>query len=211
MKDNKGLVEEIIRSGMLVSPTIVKAFETVDRKDFVKPDYVDKAYDDRSLPIGMGQTISQPSTVAFMLERLDIKKGEKILDVGSGSGWTTALMSYLVGSGGEVIGIERLEPHVKFGNVNIKKYSYGKVSILKTEGDVGYKEGAPYDKILVSAAAQEIPQTLTDQLKIGGIMVVPVKSSIYRVVKTGENEIDHDEYYGFSFVPLVQDAIEDNV
>ena len=201
----------MIRSGMLLSPNIVKAFEIVDRKDFVKSEYLERTYDDRPLPIGLGQTVSQPSTVAFMLERLEVNKGEKILDVGAGSGWTTALLSYLVGSKGEVTGIERLEPLVKFGSVNIKKYSYSKVSIIQAEQDFGYKEGAPYDKILVSAAAQEIPKVLVDQLKVGGIMVIPVKSSVYKVTKTGENDIEHDEYYGFSFVPLVQDTIEDNL
>lgn len=211
MKDNKTLIESMVRAGVLLSPNIVKAFETVDRKDFVKADYAGRTYDDRPLPIGLGQTISQPSTVAFMLERLHIEKGEKVLDIGAGSGWTTSLLSYLVGSGGEVIGIERLEPHVKFGRVNIKKYNYSKVRLIKAEQDLGHSEGAPYDKILVSAAAQEVPQKLLNQLKVGGVMVIPIKSSIYKITKTGENDTEHDEYYGFSFVPLVQDSIEDSL
>ena len=196
---------------MLVSPNIVKAFEIVDRKDFVKPEYKERTYEDRPLAIGLGQTISQPSTVAFMLERLGVEKGDKILDVGSGSGWTTALLSYLTGSKGEVIGVERLEPLLKFGSVNIKKYSYGPTKIVRAEEEFGFKEEGPYNKILVSAAAQEIPQELIGQLKVGGTLVLPVKSSIYKVTKISENDIEHDEYNGFSFVPLVRDAIEDDI
>ncbi len=210
MRNNKLLVTNMVRSGTLTSPNIIRAFEMVDRRDFVKPEYLDKTYDDTPLPIGYGQTISQPTTVAFMLERLQPVRNEHVLDVGSGSGWTTALLSFLVGSGGKVIGVERISELVKFGTVNVRKYSYSAVEMIEVEKDFGYEQGGPYDKILVSAAAQEVPKVLIDQLKIGGVMVLPVKSSIYKVTKTGEGEFEFDEFYGFSFVPLVRDTLEDS-
>lgn len=190
------------------SSVIIKAFEGVDRKDFVKSEYKDRAYDDVPLPIGFGQTISQPTTVAFMLERLQAKKGDKVLDVGSGSGWTTALLADIVGPGGEVIGTERVEELAKFGRVNLGKYGFNHARIILTEDPIGHKKEAPYDVILASAAAQEVPEELLEQLKVGGVMVIPVKSSIYRVEKTGEGDHEFDEYYGFSFVPLIGDKLE---
>lgn len=211
MKDNNSLIASMVRSGMAFSPNIVKAFEVIDRKDFVTAEYLDRTYDDRPLPVGYGQTISQPSTVAFMLERLEPQKGDKILDVGSGSGWTTALLSYLVGSSGEVIGVEKLDPLVKLGSLNVKKYTYSPTNIIKAEQKFGYEQEAPYDRILVSAAAQEIPQGLVEQLKIGGVMVLPVKSSIYKVTKSSDDDFEYTEFHGFSFVPLVGDVIEDEI
>lgn len=210
MKNAKQLlIDKMIRVGVLSSASIIKAFEEVDRSAFVTPAYLERAYDDTPLPIGYGQTISQPTTVAFMLERLQPKSGEKILDVGSGSGWSTALLANLVGPKGSVIGVELIETLVKFGRVNLGKYNYNHAKIIKTEEDmIGYEQEAPYDKILVSAAAQAIPEDLINQLKIGGIMVLPVKSSILKVEKTTENDYEYDEYHGFSFVPLVGENTE---
>jgi len=206
---NKILLDKIIRSGNLSSASLIKAFEEIDRQDFVKSEYQDRAYDDLPLPIGYGQTISQPTTVAFMLERLQPRKDDYVLDVGSGSGWTAALLANIVGPNGKVVGTERIEALVKFGRVNLNKYGYHHADILLAEDYVGYKEAAPYDKILVSAAALEVPSELVEQLKEGGTMVIPVKSSIYKVTKTSSKDYKYDEYYGFSFVPLVSGRIED--
>ncbi len=201
------MIDKLKRSGVLVSPSIIKAFEHIDRADFVTTEYKNFAYDDRPLPIGLGQTISQPTTVVFMLERLQVVEDEKVLDVGSGSGWTTALMAHLASPSGAVFGVERIPSLVKLGQVNLGKYGYEFARILPAGKVLGLPDEAPFDKILVSAAAQEVPQELVEQLKIGGVMVLPVKSSLYKVVKTGDSGFKHEEFYGFSFVPLVQDPM----
>lgn len=207
------LITNLERSGVLRTPQIKEAFKKIAREDFVREADRDFAYEDRPLSIGGGQTISQPTTVAFMLERLQPQKGEKILDLGSGSGWTTALLAYLVDGSGRVIGLERLEELVKFGEVNLMKYGFDQAMIRAASDDqLGYPREAPYDKILVSAAAQEIPEKLIDQLKDGGVMVIPIKSSLNKITKTGNN-YQKEEFYGFSFVPLVNESdlgVEEN-
>lgn len=180
-----------------------RAFEVVKRTDFL-PDGIKKyAGEDTALPIGYGQTNSQPYTVKFMLELLDPQIGEKVLDVGSGSGWTTALLAYLVGGSGEVTGVEVLPDLVEFGRGNLAKYNFPWASIVKAGECLGYPQKAPYNKILVSASANEMSNDLISQLKVGGRMVIPVGNSIFSVDKTSFGKIVAHEYPGFVFVPLV--------
>jgi len=192
-------------SNVLRSPKIIKAFEKVNRKDFVRSEYVGRAYDDIPLPIGYNQTISQPTTVAFMLELLELKEGLKVLDVGSGSGWTTALLANIVGKKGEVVGVELIPELVNFGRENIGKYCNGSnVNIFPAEGTIGYPLKSPYDRILVSASADEIPLELIKQLKVSGVLVIPVKNSIYKLIRKSNDisDVSKEEYPGFVFVPL---------
>jgi len=192
-------------SNVLRSPKIIKAFEKVNRKDFVRSEYVRRAYDDIPLPIGYNQTISQPTTVAFMLELLELKEGLKVLDVGSGSGWTTALLANIVGKKGEVVGVELIPELVNFGRENIGKYCNGSnVNIFPAEGTIGYPLKSPYDRILVSASADEIPLELIKQLKVSGVLVIPVKNSIYKLIRKSNDisDVSKEEYPGFVFVPL---------
>ena len=150
---------------VLQSSELKDAFVAINRKDFVPEDYAEEAYEDYPLPLGStGQTISQPTTVAFMLELLDPRKGEKVLDVGSGSGWTTALLVRLVGESGEVIGVEIIPELVELGNNNLKKYNFKNAEILRAEKNIGLPKKAPFDKILVSAAAEDLPKKLMEQL-----------------------------------------------
>ncbi len=192
-------------SGVLKTQEIKKAFAEVDRKDFVRPEYFDLAYEDIPLPIGYGQTISQPTTVAFMLELLQPKKGLKVLDVGTGSGWTTALLAHIVGKEGEVVGVEIIPELVEFGKQNISRYCKGlNANIFLAKKEFGYPLESPYDRILVSASGNEVPVALIRQLKKGGVMIIPVKNSIWKVIRRSVNTDDiwKEEYPGFVFVPL---------
>jgi len=203
MQSNEALVNAMIGREVLFTQRIIDAFKTVDRKYFVPEPFAEYTYVDAPLPIGNDQTISQPSTVAFMLELLEPKEGEKILDIGSGSGWTTALLCHIVGESGEVLGLERVESLVGQGRENLKKFGLkGNCRIKLAEKGLG-REGETFDKILVSASSSEIPEELFAQLNPGGLLVIPVRNSIFRFRKSQENHISKEEYPGFRFVPLI--------
>ena len=187
---------------MSISKQITSAFSHIHRADFVLPKYKNEAYGDYPLSSGYGQTISQPSTVAFMLKLLNPSRGDKVLDVGSGSGWTTTLLAYLVGDKGKVIGVELIPELVELGRKNLQKYKFTKAQILLAQKKLGYKKEAPYDKILVSAAAAKLPQQLLGQLKPKGIMVVPIQNALWKITKTREYTYRKGVYPGFVFVPL---------
>lgn len=227
---------------VLLSPRVEEAFRAVDRRYFVSKELQDEIYEDYPLPIGHNATISQPTTVAFMLEKLDVKEGQKVLDVGSGSGWTTALLAYLVGEKGKVIGLEIVPELVRLGQKNLSKHysnipqnigiENARAEIRKAErGVVGLPSEAPFDpvvdfgiapkaqtepvpkfttgfdRILVSAAADKIPQKLVQQLKPDGVMVIPVgeqheMQKILRIHKKPDGILETEEYPGFVFVPL---------
>jgi protein-L-isoaspartate(D-aspartate) O-methyltransferase len=201
MQSNKQLIESLIDSGVLKSENIKKAFLNIDRKDFVTEEYNDLAYMDTALPIGYEQTISQPYTVVFMLELLDLKQGQNVLDIGSGSGWSTALLSKIVGKEGTVHALELIEDLVQMGRENIAKYNIVNASISKAKEELGMP-GEVFDRILVSAAADEFPEELLGQLKENGIIVIPIKDSIFKFKKVSGKEIEKEEYFGFSFVEL---------
>jgi protein-L-isoaspartate(D-aspartate) O-methyltransferase len=183
-----------------------EAFRVVARADFLRPQDRSSAGLDGPLPIGEGQTNSQPRTVFAMLELLDVRPGQRILDVGSGSGWTTALLAHLAGPTGTVIGVE-LEPHlVAFGTANLAAYEFPWASIRQAEPDVlGAPADAPFQRILVSAEARSVPDPLVDQLDVGGVMVLPVGPHMTRVRKhgSGRDDIEVTTHGLYSFVPLV--------
>ena len=160
---------------------------------------------DQAISIGRGQTISQPLTVAFMLERLQPEPGDKILDVGSGSGWTSALLGQIVGPKGMVIAIEAIPELKEFGERNAAKYNKGQIQFILGDGSKGYLGESPYDRILCSAAAQEkIPEFWKQQLEIGGRIVTPVGLSIWLLFKKSGTKFEEIEYPGFAFVPLIE-------
>jgi len=219
------LIDSLIEEGWLKTPRIIEAFKKIKRVDFLPEDMKDLAELNEALPIGYGQTISQPLVVAFMLEQLEPKEGDKILDIGSGSGWTSALLKEIVGKKGRVIAIDIIPELVEFGKKNVAKYNFlapyrtegsgagiekglpagrqGIVEFICTDGSKGYKKEAPYDKILASASAQSLPQAWKEQLKIGGRIVTPIDTSIWVFIKKNEEEFEEYEYPGFVFVPLV--------
>lgn len=207
------LINSLIQEGWLKTPRIIEAFSQIKREDFLPEEIKDLAELNEALPIGYGQTISQPLVVAFMLELLQPEPGEKILDIGSGSGWTTALLAHCLSRElnskieGRVIAIEIIPELVEFGQKNVAKYNFlekGLVEFLLGDGSKGYEKEAPYDKILCSAAVQgEIPMAWKEQLKIGGRIVTPIGNSIFLLIKKSANEFSQSEYPGFVFVPLI--------
>jgi len=202
------LIDSLVKDGWLKTSRIISAFRKIKRADFMPEDMRNLAELNEALPIGYGQTISQPLTVAFMLEQLQPEPGQKILDIGSGSGWTTALLSYIVGEKGKIIAIEIISELKEFGEKNVAKYDFiekGFVEFICTDGSKGYEKEAPFDKILASAAVQEkIPQAWKEQLKVGGRIVTPVGNSIWVLIKKSEKEFEQIEHSGFAFVPLVE-------
>ena len=209
----QNLIDSLIKDGYLKTPEIIEAFKSIDRIDFTPEEYKSEAYVNAPLAIGFDQTISQPLTVAFMLELLEPKPGEKILDIGAGSGWVSALLAQIIGNppagGGKVVAIERVPELKEMAEKNLIKYDFLKNSIVKIilgDGSKGYKKEAPYDKIIAAAAAEgDIPVAWRRQLKIGGRIVAPVENSIITIDKIGKNKYNQKEYFGFSFVPLITD------
>lgn len=203
----KQMIKDLISSGYLKTPRIIDAFQKIDRKDFVSDEYKDEAYVNAPLPIGHGQTISQPLTVSFMLELLQPEPGNKIMEIGAGSGWQTALLSHIIGEKGRIFTIELIPELEVFGRKNVSKYNFVQKKIAKfycLNAINGLAEEAPFDRIISAASGQEIPKTWKEQLKIGGKMVVPVQDSVWFLIKESENDFEEEEHKGFAFVPFVK-------
>ena len=197
------LIDSLIEEGWLKTPRIIEAFRKIKRVDFLPQEIKDLAELNEALSIGYGQTISQPLVVAFMLELLDPQPGNKILDIGSGTGWTTALLAQIVGQKGKVIAIDIIPELVEFGKQNVAKYNFlapyrtegsgagiekGIVEFICADGSKGYKKEAPYDKILASASAETLPPVWKEEVKIGGRIVTPIGSSIWLFIKKSEGD-----------------------
>jgi protein-L-isoaspartate(D-aspartate) O-methyltransferase len=181
---------------------VAEAFAAMPREGFLPEGERSSAAYDGPLPIGHGQTNSQPSTVAAMLHLLDVQPGQKVLDVGCGSGWTTALLAQLTGPTGRVLGVE-LEPDlVDFGTANLDRVGLAWASIHEAaRGVLGLPGAAPFHRILVSAMARDLPDELVEQLHTGGVMVAPVDGTMLRVARSmrGVGVTRHGSY---RFVPL---------
>jgi len=201
----ESLVEYLKRKGTLKSPILVEAFLANDRSDFVPVEMLNRAYEDHALSIGFGQSISQPYTVAFMMELLQPERGNEVLDVGFGSGWTTGILANAVGIQGKVFAVEIIPDVFRFGEENLQKYNYTNVELF-----LGSWEDVPprvFDRILVSAAADSVPEKLIAKLRVGGKLVIPVRTgfnqSIRLVEKVSESMLNERNFPGFVFVPLV--------
>lgn len=172
--DQRKRLAEYLSGFAISKPEIKKAFLEVKRENFVPKRFEQYSYSDDALPNELGQTISQPSTIAMMLEILELKEGMKVLEVGSGSGYVLALMSRIVGKDGRVYGVELFKQLVEKSGENLEKEGIANIEVKEGDGAGGWKEKAPFDRILVSCACPFIPRELFNQLKEGGMVVAPV-------------------------------------
>jgi protein-L-isoaspartate(D-aspartate) O-methyltransferase len=201
----KRLIENL--EGIIVDEKVLEAMLRVPRHKFI-PEYEQRAaYTDRPLEIGYGQTISAPHMVAIMCEILELSEGDKVLEIGAGSGYNAAVMAELVGKNGHIYTVERIEPLANFARKNLEETGYENVTVLLENGSMGYPEYAPYDRIVVTCAAPYIPGPLLEQLKPGGIMVIPVGESysqeLFRVKKDTKGDTHKKRKGGVIFVPLI--------
>jgi protein-L-isoaspartate(D-aspartate) O-methyltransferase len=194
---------ETIRGRGISDANVLRAFEMTPRHAFVPTGLYHKAYEDAPLPIGSGQTISQPSIHAKYLELLNLKGTEKVLEIGTGSGYQTVLLAHLVP---QVFSIERIAPLMDQARQNIQRAGVKNVSLLVGDGTVGWRAHAPYDAILVSAASPKVPQPLIEQLAEGGKLVIPLggqdEQDLVMFTRHG-NELVRESILPVRFVPLI--------
>lgn len=176
----KRLLDELERMG--IENRVLGAINKTDREKFVPEYYRKDAYANYPQPIGHGQTISQPYTVAYMIQLLDLHEGQSVLEIGAGSGYNAAVMSRLVGAEGQIVSVELLSTLAETAKKNLRAAQIENVTIVQGDGYEGYPPGSPYDRIIVTAGASEIPDPLMAQLKQRGIMVIPVSVDGYQVM-----------------------------
>ena len=201
----EAMVAEQIAARGIQDPRVLAAMRKVPREEFVPASYRAHAYDDSALPIGSGQTISQPYIVALMIEAMGLEGGDHVLEVGSGSGYAAAVMAEIAA---DVIGIERQPDLARRAKQTLARLGYDTVTIIEGDGTLGYAPGAPYDAILVSAAAPRVPPALIEQLRPGGRLVLPVgrvraHQVVRRIEKAADGSLSEEEITGVRFVPLV--------
>jgi protein-L-isoaspartate(D-aspartate) O-methyltransferase len=184
---------------------VLRAMDEVPREHFVAAEFTDRAYADQALPIACGQTISQPYVVAYMTEQLDVGPAHSVLEIGTGSGYQAAVLSRLVR---EIISIERYRTLAEAARNRIKTLGYANVALIVGDGLAGAPEHAPFDRIIVTAAAEEMPNGLVDQLANGGKMLLPLgprhgNQHIIRLTKSASGEIGRENLIAVRFVPLL--------
>lgn len=199
------MVEQQLRPRHIHNDAVLEAMATVPRERFVPEAFRDMAYDDSPLPIGHDQTISQPYIVALMCEALDPEPGDRVLEIGGGSGYAAAVLSRVVS---EVVTVERLEPLCERARRLIDEAGYDNVEVVCGDGTRGWAERAPYDGILVAAGGPEVPKSLKRQLAVGGRLVIPVgldpgHQTLVRVTRTSDDEYESEDLGEVRFVPLI--------
>lgn len=194
---------KIIEEKGIKDKNVLQAVQSVPRHVFVDTAFENRAYEDSALPIGNGQTISQPYTVAAQTELLEVEKGDKILEIGTGSGYQAAILCQM---GADVYSVERHEKLYQNAKETLQELGY-RPHLKLGDGTLGWSAYAPYDGIIVTAGAPVVPEDLKQQLNIGGKLVVPVgdqKSQVMiRITRTGENEFKEERFSHFKFVPLI--------
>ena len=206
MKNN--LIDHWLNSGIITNKKVIDSFKKIPREDFVLKEFYDQAYSDQALPLIKEQTISQPTTVMIMTQALEPKPGQKILEIGTGSGYQAALLSNIVGKKGKIYTIERIPELVKLAKTNIKKLKIKNIEIIRGDGSKGYQKEAPFERIIVTAACKEIPKILITQLTDKGILIAPVGPTYSQKMiklKKKKDKIKTETLGDFVFVPLVED------
>jgi protein-L-isoaspartate(D-aspartate) O-methyltransferase len=202
--ERERMVQRQLRARGVEDERVLDAFREVPREVFVAPGLEDSAYTDAPLPIGESQTISQPFVVALMVEALRIRPGDRVLEVGAGSGYAAAILSRLAS---EVYAIERLPSLAREARERIERLGYENVKIRAGDGTLGWPEAAPFDAILVSAGGPDVPPALLDQLAPGGRMVIPVGTSreqeLVRITKSADGRLRTESLGPVVFVPLI--------
>ena len=205
----RSLVEELKNKG-ISDENVLNAINTVPRHVFLDSSFLDFAYQDKAFPIGSGQTISQPYTVAFQSSLLEIKNNMKVLEIGTGSGYQACILAEM---GAKVFSIERQRKLYTKTKAFLAEFPY-RIKMFLGDGNKGLPTYGPFDRILITAAAPEIPQNLIDQLKIGGIMVIPLSENethqtMLRLTKQEDGSLKRETYGDFRFVPMLKDIGND--
>jgi protein-L-isoaspartate(D-aspartate) O-methyltransferase len=199
------MVEHQLERRGIRDPLVLEAMRRVPREAFVPPELADEAYADGPLPIGEGQTISQPYIVALMVEALELRGGERVLEIGAGTGYAAAVLAEIAA---EVYTVERHAPLAREARERLRALGYDHVQLRVGDGSRGWPEHAPYDAIVVAAGAPEVPEALKEQLAVGGRLVIPVGQGrtlqeLLRLRRLSETEYQREELGGVRFVPLV--------
>jgi protein-L-isoaspartate(D-aspartate) O-methyltransferase len=199
------MVAEQIRARGVRSPHVVRAMGRVRREFFVPPSQTDRAYDDGPLPIGDGQTISQPFIVAFMVEALDLRGGERVLEIGTGSGYAAAVLAEIAG---DVFTVERNARLAEEAGERLRRHGYRNVHVTHGDGTLGLPAAAPFDAILVSAGGPRVPESLRGQLGDGGRLVIPIGEDLeaqrlVRVTRVAHRGFREEDLGEVRFVPLI--------
>lgn len=207
VEQRRQMVKQQLRGRGIKDPATLAAMEIVPREVFVLPTYRPFAYDDSPLPIPAGQTISQPYIVGYMIAALSLRPGDRVLEIGAGSGYAAAILSRIVR---EVYTVERHRELVDYARRRLRQLSYDNVRVRHGDGTQGWPEHAPYDGIIVAAGGPDVPEPLLAQLAVGGRLVMPVgrsrhQQTLVRVTRTGETTTVEEQLVGVSFVPLIGD------
>ena len=199
------LIDTMKNTGFLTDNRVESAIQKVPRHNFVPESLKNQAYENSPLPIIEKQTISQPSVVSRMTEWLDLKEGQKVLEIGSGSGWQSAILANIVGNG-KIFTVERHAKLASFAKKNLEKLGIKNVTIIHGDGNLGLPEESPFDRIMITAACKKIPDALLHQLSLDGLLIAPVGDDIQSLIllkKTSKGFVEIKNQKGYVFVPLL--------